>query len=151
PHPRVGGNVKDPRRLLEDVDLPEVERRSLQAAISAEPPPELVGAVWTELSVATGTAAGAAAGLAQRAAPGDGAPGAASVVAAGGKMGVLKALALGAAVGVVTTGGTVVLTSPSHESHPATGGARVAAPGGRQSPPARVRAGASAVPESRAE
>jgi hypothetical protein len=108
--------MKDPQRLLDDASLSEVERRSLRAALADAPPPELVREVWTGLgtAVGSGAAGGAVASVGHAAAKGS----AASLASTGGKLAVIKALAVGAAVGAVTAGGTVALTTP-HRASPA--------------------------------
>lgn len=103
--------MKDPRRLLEDAALSDVERRSLTAARAVEPPPELASEVWTDLVMAVG-AAGAASSVARTAASASAKANAATTAGAGAKVAVIKALALGATVGAITTGGAVALTSP---------------------------------------
>src|SRR5690349_19260856 len=104
--------MKDPRRLLEDASLSDVERRSLSAAMSDAPSPELVNDVWAGLGTAIGT--GAAGSAAASAGHASAKAGAASLAGTGGKIAVIKALAVGAAVGAVTAGGAAAL-GPSHE------------------------------------
>jgi hypothetical protein len=113
--------MKDPHRLLEDSGLSDVERRSLHAACAVEPPPELVSKVWTDLVVAVGAAG--AAGAVAAAVRGSGAPASAASgtsAGVGAKVAVLKALALGATVGAITTGGAVALTSPPSHAGPSS-------------------------------
>jgi hypothetical protein len=119
--------MKDPHRLLEDSGLSDVERRSLDAARAVEPPPELASKVWADLVVAVG-AAGAAGGVAATvvragSAPASTASGTSMSAGVGAKVAVLKALALGATVGAITTGGAVALTSPPMHTGPSSGAA----------------------------
>ncbi len=101
--------MTDPRRLLDDPALDAVQRRALVAGRDAAPPPELGAELWTELAAMTGTAvAGASSAHAASAL---------AHAAATGKLGVLKALALGAAVGAVTTGGAVAVSRAVDPPH----------------------------------
>jgi hypothetical protein len=114
--------MTDPRRLLEDTALSEAERRSLDAARAIEPPPELASRVWTDLVMALGAAgaAGSVAATVGRAGAPASAASASVSAGAGAKAAVLKALALGATVGAITTGGAVALTSHATPSEPAS-------------------------------
>lgn len=104
--------MKDPRRLLDEATLTELERRTLLAARGAEPPAELVDELWTKLAATTGAAA-AATGAAASAHHGT----ALAHAGASGKLAVLKALVLGAAVGTVTTGGAVAVSHVVSAEH----------------------------------
>jgi hypothetical protein len=122
--------MKDPRRLLEDAALSDVERRSLTAARAVEPPPELASEVWTDLVIAAG-AAGAASSAAATAASASAKANATTAAGAGGakagavsgaslsasagaKVAVIKALALGATLGAITTGAVALTSPPRH-------------------------------------
>jgi hypothetical protein len=147
--------MNDPRRLLEDASLSDVERRSLSAALSDEPPSELVSEVWSGIGAAigSGAAGAAAAGVGQTGAK----AGAASVAGTGGKVALVKALVVGVTVGAVTAGGAVAL-APSPPQPVASAAASAPVPAPRPETARRGREGAntpqviaepSALPELR--
>jgi hypothetical protein len=109
--------MKDPRRLLEDATLTDVERRALLAARAAGPSPAVVDELWTKLAATTGATA-AATGAATSAHHGA----ALAHAGASGKLAVLKALVLGAAVGTVTTGSVVTVSHVVSTGHRETSG-----------------------------